>query len=1222
MAKYGNMFGTDPTVPQAGQPSPPPVPASGGRYGSMFGETDTRDYNQKNADFVNGLYDSAGNWLGDKAKQAQGYAAGRFITGALTLGGRALQPFMAPQQLIFGAVKSLEDLAIDRDPQKAYEDIKTASKAALGYVTYGGYNGGNARTGGASDPRNHMILGRDMLKQAHAPDWLAKWGGLGLDFFLDVPLVGQLGKASKLGRILGTDAKFAQVFSNGTDLQKFAAHIIAAPMSNAPIPHLVAAIPEGNIGNLAGRTQMAKNIGNLIERGRSADPKDNLTGAVGASASEVFVSPSGRIPGLPSANLQDLKNTGMANGVGLPDAYRSIEDKARQVQANIAARLMSAGKAVEAAQKGLSPADKIEYTRIVNRLIDHKGSADQQHWRAELAKIANRQPDVAAFNARVTKALNQSTMADVFAAENLNKTGLMTPGELLAYQQGDKGHLRRMFSLWENPGAHIDRLRKAGTPASLTIDDAKLAGFFNAAISHPRNAGNPIRSSGAQMAADLKAMMTKPGEPGFPLLKTMENHGFKDTDIVHVLQELGGDYARKAGIKYVPDSFDLAESLRTYVAGTKQGFGGAGGIAAGSSARPIGQRQQLADYQLEGLGEIQDHMARVDRQGQVVGKIVSRRMIVQGYHDLMQKDGVILDRLPHAVTDTSGWRTVNEADAKALGLPQLNGKMIPAMFHRRLVDIIKTPETSIQSALWDWTAAAWRRAKLASPAAMGRNLASGFIAANQFGIPAHELLAGAVDYARLVAGAHKGDGIFDTQHKINGISMSELADHGEFIHGSMVHAEVAGPMQAFMDKVANETGSPFQKMIAGAAEFTAQVNQGQKGRLAQGALKVAALGGDVAGLGTGPITKFLSDNYGMIDAHMKGSIYMALRKKGMSAPDAAKHADEALFNYENVPYIVNTMRKAGIAGLPFASYQVLATGRAFKNAYERPYLLARNYRVPTSLSADQTEAGKANEYYASPDYIKGSLWVPVGKDEQGRPKYFNLSAILPESPTWDLGNSDNITNFEPPIIQLYKTIMDGKGYRGTPTYSAGGTYADTKAVNPDEAARGVLKAIWQFGASPWGPGQPMTDRLAKTIAAHAMTADQISDPGFQKFLKVTQEGPLVALSGVAHSAVAVQKKGAAAPQDILDAALRYAGITLQSIEPNYSEAGTGQSNLLGDKAQRKLLMTMMNDEGRKATTPEQRQEIRERYRRLVGNVQKKAQTQTGARKAAKAEGQP
>ena len=257
MSAYDNYLDAAPTPP----PASPSVPApQGSAYDSYLSPSASKipaAYNgafgaDPNAgDKAAQAFDSAGQYLGGKFKQAQGYQAGRFITAALTAGGRALQPFAAPQQFLFGTIKSIEDLATGHDPSVAFESFKTGAQAALGFLTYGGYNAGQT-AGSGKDVRNNMILGYDIFKGANAPEWLAKWGGLATDLFVDVPLVGAVGKAAKLGKIGGVSAKFEDVFRNGNDLQKFAAHIVAAPFSTAPLPHLIAAIPENNIGNLAG----------------------------------------------------------------------------------------------------------------------------------------------------------------------------------------------------------------------------------------------------------------------------------------------------------------------------------------------------------------------------------------------------------------------------------------------------------------------------------------------------------------------------------------------------------------------------------------------------------------------------------------------------------------------------------------------------------------------------------------------------------------------------------------------------------------------------------------------------------------------------------------------------------------------------------------------------------------------------------------------------------
>lgn len=1204
--------------PQDEDPQQRPVSTSSNPFsGVHFGDVPDAPHNaaeswQQFGDRASGAFDSAGQWAGDTYKKLQGNAAGRFVAGAMTVGGKVLQPFAAPQQLLFGAVKSLEDLAHGDGAEKAWNDLKGASKAALGFFTgplelvgLPHYNGGMKKEQG--DVRDHMVMGHDLFKEFGAPDWLAKWGGVAVDFFVDVPVIGKAAKLAKLDKVGGVGMKFDNVLRNGTDLQKAAAHLIAAPMSVAPLPHLTQAIPAGT------RNALAQRIGSALESARTVK-KTDLGSTVGLSPAELLVSREGRMIGMPSVDLASLRRGEGTKGVGLPDDYANLERKARQVKASVALKLMDAGHRVMAVTGELAPAARKEYQQIVGKIVDFKSPSERAHWVSELNRFAQVQGKDQAWLQKVHKSLDVSTQADVFAAENMHAVGLMSKEELNKYQNGEKGHLRRMFGLFENPQAHIERLRQRDHSGFVNFDDQKLVGALHSVATRP-NSG--IKATGQTLAQDIKAALGTPGmTPAIALADVVKKHGMSESNTVALLNAIGGEYHRKLGIHYKQSDALTAQSLMDFSLGSHQGFGGAGGIAGGNSSKPLGQRHNLADYQLEALGEINDHMTRIQRQADVVGKVISRRAIVQGYHQLMQRDGVILESKDmgiHSMQSTGGWRGVDQAQAMALGIPELKGKFIPAIFHRRLMEIATIKEPSVASALWDWTTAAWRRSKLASPAAMARNLASGVISAGHFGVSGHELLQGAIDYTRLARGASKGDGILDVNHAVNGITMKELADHGEFFHNTIMSVDVQGPLQRFEDAVANSQGSPFQKLVAGMMDYVHGAQEA--GGTADKVIKGAGLLGDIAGLGTGPVTKFFADKYGMVDTHVKGSIYMALRKKGMSAEKAARHADEALFNYEDVPYVVDLARKMGIAGLPFASYQVLSAGRFVRNLYHNPYSVARYYRVPNSVAADQSGAQRQNEYYASPDYIKNSLWIPVGKDQHGVPHMLNLASILPESPVWDMANSDNVTQFEPPILQLYRTIISGQGYQGRATYLGGKSLDDTKAVNPDEAVRGILKSAWQFGATPWAPGQPMTERLVKSLVSTLTPADKVASPGVQALLKITGEGPLAA--GWQHDPVAPQPKGSSLPQDSVDAMLRFLGVTLTNIQPDIAQPGSGRSNLQKDTSQKQLIDSMERSAMQRVTDPRQKEAVKLRYNKLRLKIKDQRDQQMNARKAVK-----
>jgi hypothetical protein len=116
---------------------------------------------------------------------------------------------------------------------------------------------------------------------------------------------------------------------------------------------------------------------------------------------------------------------------------------------------------------------------------------------------------------------------------------------------------------------------------------------------------------------------------------------------------------------------------------------------------------------------------------------------------------------------------------------------------------------------------------------------------------------------------------------------------------------------------------------------------------------------------------------------------------------ASDAAQDALFDYRNLPVAIDKMRRWGV--VPFIAFPykaITATGRAVAN---RPAALGRYGHLEQAFEPSKEE--QVSERTALPEYMQKSWMrlpegIPFLKDEKGHARYLNLQYILPWS---DLG---------------------------------------------------------------------------------------------------------------------------------------------------------------------------------------------------------------------------
>ena len=137
-------------------------------------------------------------------------------------------------------------------------------------------------------------------------------------------------------------------------------------------------------------------------------------------------------------------------------------------------------------------------------------------------------------------------------------------------------------------------------------------------------------------------------------------------------------------------------------------------------------------------------------------------------------------------------------------------------------------------------------------------------------------------------------------------------------------------------------------------------------------------------------TKKLSDFYQWQEQVFKMSFYIDKRKAGVGAREAARLAEQALFNYRKVPQFVDILRTTGIA--PFITFPFKAIPATGRGLAKRPAVFNRYGHIFRSFEDRKSADLRSN----LPDYMRDS-WMQVGEEKDGNVTYLNLGYILPFS---------------------------------------------------------------------------------------------------------------------------------------------------------------------------------------------------------------------------------
>lgn len=209
------------------------------------------------------------------------------------------------------------------------------------------------------------------------------------------------------------------------------------------------------------------------------------------------------------------------------------------------------------------------------------------------------------------------------------------------------------------------------------------------------------------------------------------------------------------------------------------------------------------------------------------------------------------------------------------------------------------------------------------------------------------------------------------------------------------------------------------------------------------------------------------------------------------ARQAGAIAEQALFNYADIPYMVEMIRKYGI--VPFITFPFKAVPYVAETLYKHPHRVLRYDRMADvwneHLAGSSVDA--AREIEALPEHIRDALVLRMPfKDAHGRPLYLDLSYFMPWAVIADLAKTAQQSEgggfregiLTPPAMALVDALRRNQDSLGRPITDPN--------RSPEDNFMAVASYLWKFIAPPSAPGGSKAESIGRAMQAMATTAPE------------------------------------------------------------------------------------------------------------------------------------
>jgi hypothetical protein len=212
------------------------------------------------------------------------------------------------------------------------------------------------------------------------------------------------------------------------------------------------------------------------------------------------------------------------------------------------------------------------------------------------------------------------------------------------------------------------------------------------------------------------------------------------------------------------------------------------------------------------------------------------------------------------------------------------------------------------------------------------------------------------------------------------------------------------------------------------------------------------------------------------------------------ARKAAEFADRALFDYGDVPGIVDAFRRYGV--VPFFTFPYKASLRSAEVLLTNPHRILKYPRMGREANEQfsPTPEQQRRSIESLPGYMRDSLTVKLPwNDGFGRDQYLDLSYFMPWASVRDLvesipflrGDAEVLPRegmFAPPAAQLVSALTNNE--------TMNGQQIATPEMNAAQGAQAYADFLWEFMAPPSFIGGSRAKSLGRSMLAMAQ-----SDPG-------------------------------------------------------------------------------------------------------------------------------
>jgi hypothetical protein len=208
------------------------------------------------------------------------------------------------------------------------------------------------------------------------------------------------------------------------------------------------------------------------------------------------------------------------------------------------------------------------------------------------------------------------------------------------------------------------------------------------------------------------------------------------------------------------------------------------------------------------------------------------------------------------------------------------------------------------------------------------------------------------------------------------------------------------------------------------------------------------------------MVKFLmrkgGDLYQAEEQWSKMSLYILKRRQGMDPIKAAKEAERWLFNYREVPPLIEILRGSRIGGglgaavsaaYPFITFSYKATPRLIESAWKQTPKITKWMKAYRAVEKFADPETLENQRELLPDYMRKGMFLRIPfQDKYGRDQYLDLNYILP----WgDIGEVRRTVEPDHPMWNLLFTLFLNKDTLGRDIVKPGSTFREAAEATTD-----------------------------------------------------------------------------------------------------------------------------------------------------------------------------